>query len=183
MRGEEADLGQPLIMVVAATPTGVIGSEGTMPWRLGSDLARFKRLTMGGTLLMGRKTFESIGRPLPGRRTIVLSRDGEWGYPSDSVDRVGSPVEALARLRTLSTAGFVVGGAEIYRSLFPWVGQIWLTRVWSDVPGDTRIEPEWLGFRLREVVRTPQTGRDSSPTELQKWVLEKKTGSKFAGPH
>ncbi|RPH82484.1 MAG: dihydrofolate reductase, partial [Planctomycetaceae bacterium] len=67
-------------MVVAATSGGVIGSDGAMPWHLGRDLGRFKRLTMGGVLLMGRKTFDSIGRPLPGRQTIVLSRNPEWRH-------------------------------------------------------------------------------------------------------
>lgn len=173
----------PLAMVVAATPAGVIGSDSRMPWCLGSDLGRFKRLTMGGVLLMGRKTFESIGRPLPGRHTIVLSRNRDWAYPADCVDRVGSAEEAMRRLEGLRAAGFVVGGAEVYRLLFPWVDRIWLTRVWSETAGDTRIDADWTDFRLSQVSRFPQSERDSAPTELQKWERTKNFGSKLAGPH
>ena len=77
-----------LIAVVASTPDGVIGQDQTMPWRLSSDLRRFKKLTMGGTLLMGRKTYDSIGRPLPGRQTWVLTRNPDWSV--DGVHRVAA---------------------------------------------------------------------------------------------
>ena len=93
------------------TPTGVIGLDGDMPWRLSSDLRRFKQLTMGGVLIMGRRTYDSIGRPLPGRRTIVVTRNPDWA--SAGVDSALNPEKAM------EMAGqdrcFVVGGAEIYR--------------------------------------------------------------------
>ena len=82
-----------LTAVVAMTPTGVIGKDGDMPWRLSSDLQRFKRLTMGGVLIMGRRTFDSIGRALPGRRTIVVTRNAEWRF--DGVDTASSPEKAV----------------------------------------------------------------------------------------
>lgn len=167
-------------MVVAATSAGVIGSEGTMPWHLGRDLGRFKRLTMGGVLLMGRKTFDSIGRPLPGRQTIVLSRNPKWEHPG--VHAVSSPGGAVQRLNQLAAAGFVVGGAEIYGLMLPYVSMIWLTQVWSSASGDTQIALDWPEFYLTEVTRFPQTGRDSAPTELQKWVRGKKSALKLPVP-
>lgn len=160
-------------MVVAATSAGVIGSDGSMPWHLGSDLGRFKRQTMGGGLLMGRKTFDSIGRPLPGRQTVVLSRNPSWQHPGVRV--VSSAAAALQQLGQLAAPGFVVGGAEIYALMLPYVDVIWLTRVWSSASGDAQISLEWPGFFLTEVIRFPQSGRDSVPTELQKWVRGKKS--------
>jgi dihydrofolate reductase len=170
----------PLTMVVASTPTGVIGNDGSMPWRLGTDLVRFKKMTMGGTLVMGRKTFDSIGRPLPGRQTIVLTRQSDWSHPGVHV--VQSPQQAVEKIKQIGTAGFIVGGAEIYRLFLPSVDQIWLTVVWSNVSGDTRIELGKEHFRLIESSRYPQTAKDSAPTELQKWV-RKKIHAKNSGPH
>ncbi len=167
-------------MVVAATADGIIGHDGAMPWRLSSDLVRFKKLTMGGALIMGRKTFDSIGRPLPGRETIVITRQAGWGHAG--VQRAGSPQAALARLGELGVAGYVVGGAEIYRLMLPRTELIWLTRVWSATAGDTRIELPLDDFRLIEVTRFPQTARDSVPTELQKWI-RKKSVPKNRRPH
>jgi dihydrofolate reductase len=161
----------PLTLVVASTPTGIIGNEGAMPWRLGSDLARFKKMTMGGTLVMGRRTFDSIGRPLPGRQTVVLTRQQNWQHPG--VRSCQSAIEAVQAVEEIGTAGFVVGGAEIYQLLFPYVQQIWLTVVWAAVHGDTRVDLPRTDFQLVEVSRYPQTSRDTAPTELQKWVRKK----------
>ena len=166
---------QPLVAIVACTPAGVIGLLGGMPWKLGSDLRRFKSLTMGGTLIMGRKTFESIGKPLPGRESIVLSRSTpvpgteipplpvphlHW---AESLEHVNSVAKSLAR------PAYVVGGAEIYKLFFPFCTEIWLTRVWSAVQGDTRIDLPLDDFALLEQLRHPQTDRDSVPTTFQKW--------------
>lgn len=151
-----------------------------MPWHLGRDLGRFKRLTMGGVLLMGRKTFDSIGRPLPGRQTIVLSRNPEWRHAG--VHAVSSPEEAIQQFNQLALPGFVVGGAEIYRLMIPYVSMIWLTQVWSSASGDALIALDWPEFCLAEVTRFPQTGRDSAPTELQKWVRGKKSAFKLPVP-
>ncbi|MFM7738727.1 MAG: dihydrofolate reductase, partial [Planctomycetota bacterium] len=117
---------RPLSLIVAASDNDVIGREGQLPWRLSADLRRFKRLTMGHHLIMGRKTFESIGRPLPGRTTIVLSRQRD--YAPAGVVVAHSPEEVL-KLVAADSEPFVVGGAEIYRLLLPWVGKIYLTRV------------------------------------------------------
>lgn len=170
----------PLTMVIAATPSGVIGHDGSMPWQLSTDLARFKKITIGGTLIMGRKTFDSIGRPLPGRETIVITRQADWQHAG--VHHVGSAEEALERLAQLGRPGYVVGGAEVFRLMFPQIEQIWWTCVWSATDGDTRVEVSLEDFQLVEVARLPQTARDSAPTELQKWV-RKKTMPKTWRPH
>jgi dihydrofolate reductase len=126
---------EPFIsLIVAMAQNGVIGRDNTLPWRLPEDLKRFKTFTLGKPLLMGRKTFESIGRPLPGRDNFVLTRDRSWSAAGVSV--VHSVEEALA-----SAAGnqelVAIGGAEIYRLVLPFARRIYLTHVHADVPGDT----------------------------------------------
>lgn len=187
-----------LTAVVAMTPSGVIGRDGDMPWRLSSDLRRFKRLTMGGTLIMGRRTFDSIGRALPGRRTIVVTRNDDWS--ADGVERAASPQEALQlagigeqtpvgevdkagemgnrvggdNIEQVEMAGrgraFVVGGAEIYRQLLPSCTYLYLTRVWSDVKGETKLAIDLSEFRLIEQTRYPATARDDVPTEFLRLI-------------
>jgi dihydrofolate reductase len=122
------------IAVVAIARNGVIGNQGGLPWRLSSDLKRFKQLTMGHCLLMGRKTYESIGRPLPGRQTIVLSRSG-FRAPVPNVACVAS-AEDVSALVEPGRKVMVVGGAQIYQATLPFCSEIWLTRVLADVAGD-----------------------------------------------
>ncbi len=153
---------ESLTCVVAMTPTGVIGRDGDMPWRLSSDLRRFKKMTMGGTLLMGRRTYDSIGRPLPGRRTIVITRNADWS--ADGVDRASSPEAAVEMIG--DNRGFVVGGAEIYRLLLPQCQYLWLTRVWSSVEGDTVLDLDLAPFEVISSMRIPASPRDDVPTEF-----------------
>ena len=98
-----------LIAVVAMDPKRLIGCNGSLPWHLPEDLAFFKKTTLGHPVLMGRKTFESIGRPLPKRRNIVLTRDRSWNHPG--VEVIHSPVE----ITNADEKIFVIGGAEIYK--------------------------------------------------------------------
>ena len=151
-----------LTAVVAMTPGGVIGLDGDMPWRLSSDLRRFKKMTMGGVLIMGRKTFDSIGRPLPGRRTIVITRNPDWSF--DGVQRAGGVDEALELLGDEN--GFVVGGAQIYDLMLPLCGEVCLTRVWSNVLGDTSLEIDLCAFDEIETMRVASSSRDDVPTEF-----------------
>jgi dihydrofolate reductase len=154
-----------LTAIVAATAQNVIGLDGDMPWRLSSDLRRFKALTMGGVMLMGRKTFDSIGRPLPGRKTVVLTRNRDW--TAQGVETAVDPESALAKIGNLQ--GFVVGGAEIYRLLMPYCDRVLLTRVWSQVAGDTRLEIDLENFQIHGRMRIPAGLRDDVPTEFQDW--------------
>jgi dihydrofolate reductase len=136
---------RPVVSLLAAVAdNGVIGRENRLPWHLPDDLKRFKSLTMGKPILMGRKTFESIGKALPGRTNLVLTRSQEWARPGAIV--VHSVDQALERAGA-ATELIVVGGAEIYRLALPYAKRIYLTRVHSAVEGDTVFPPlaerEW----------------------------------------
>ena len=120
-------------IIVAMTPDRVIGREGQLPWRLSTDLQRFKRLTMGNHLIMGRKTFDSIGRLLPGRETVVVSRQADLVVPGARV--VHSVPDAIACSRGDAEA-FVVGGAQIYCAAVDLVERIYLTLVHAQLEGD-----------------------------------------------
>lgn len=160
MSGGEAS--RSLTAVVAMTPDRVIGLNGDMPWRLKSDLKRFKSLTMGGWLIMGRKTFDSIGKPLPGRRTVVLSRNPQWSFPGVSLAR--SVDEVLAMVA--SEPAYVVGGAEIYRLFWPYCRTVLLTWVQATLAGDTRLDVDLDGFVVRERTSLPAGPDDDYPTEF-----------------
>ncbi len=122
-------------IIVAMADNGVIGRDNTLPWRLSADLRRFKALTMGHHLLVGRKTYESIGRPLPGREMIVVSR-GRPRLP-DGVHLSGSVEEAIERARTYDEDElFVAGGASIYATVLPQCDRIYMTHVHAPVDGD-----------------------------------------------
>lgn len=121
-------------IVVAAAENNVIGRGNGLPWRLPDDLKRFKALTIGKPVIMGRKTYESLGRPLPNRPNIVISR--QPGFAAEGCTVVGSLEEALAAAETAPEAA-VIGGAEIFRQVLPRADLLYLTRVHADVPGDT----------------------------------------------
>ncbi len=121
-------------LIVALSENGVIGRGGRLPWQLSADLRRFKLLTMGHTLVMGRKTFESIGRPLPGRTSIVVTRQADYHPPGVVV--AGSLDEA-PRLAAGAAELFYIGGGEIYRQVLPQVERIYMTRVHAQIAGDT----------------------------------------------
>lgn len=126
---------QPLIsLIVAMAQNGVIGRSNGLPWRLPDDLKRFREFTLGKPILMGRRTFQSIGRPLPGRTNLVLTRDPHWS--AAGVIAVHSVEEALHEARGC-TELVAIGGAEIYRLLLPLARRIYLTHVHADVPGDS----------------------------------------------
>jgi dihydrofolate reductase len=127
-----------LSLIVAAAENGVIGRDGALPWRLPDDLKRFKQLTLGHPIVMGRKTWESIGRPLPGRLNIVVTR--QHGYAADGCRVVASLQDALAVAREAGTGqAFVIGGADLYNLALPLADCIHLTRVLAEVEGDTRL--------------------------------------------
>ncbi len=158
-----------LTAVVAATPSGVIGLDGDMPWKLGSDLRRFKKLTMGGVLIMGRRTYDSIGRPLPGRRTIVVTRNREWA--AEGVESAENPMAAVEIAG--DCRAFVVGGAQIYRALLDHCQQIYLTKIWSNVRGDTSLRLDLADFAISTRMRLPATKTDDVPTEFLRLVRQK----------
>ena len=128
-------------IIVAASQNGVIGRDNQLLWRLPDDLKRFKQLTLGHPMIMGRKTFESIGKPLPGRTSIIVTRSAE--YQAEGTLVVHSLEEALAVAGGLdSEEAFIIGGGEIYRQALKnnCVDQVYLTRVHADSEGDTFFE-------------------------------------------
>ncbi len=122
-----------LSIIVATSENGVIGRDGDLPWHISDDLKRFKRLTMGHHLIMGRKTFDSIGRCLPGRTTIVISRNPEFSF--DGVQVVNS-FDASLEIAHTDDQPFVVGGAQIYDLALPVANTLFLTRVFANIDGD-----------------------------------------------
>ncbi|MBM4168682.1 MAG: dihydrofolate reductase [Ignavibacteria bacterium] len=120
-----------IIIIAAVAKNRVIGKAGKMPWHISEDLKRFKRLTMGHTLLMGRRTYESIGKPLEGRRNVVLS-----SRPLSGVESYISLAEVLKNLASEEKI-FVIGGGEIYRQILPLADEMHLTLIDREVEGDT----------------------------------------------
>jgi dihydrofolate reductase len=136
-------------LIVAMDETGIIGRAGDLPWHLPDDLRRFKSLTLGHVLLMGRRTLESIGRALPGRRSIVLTRDAQLVVP-DGVTRAGTLDEALA-LAGNAPRVFVIGGAAVYDLALPRASELLVTRVHASVDGDVRFPTvDWSEWELLE---------------------------------
>jgi dihydrofolate reductase len=134
-------------IIAAVAANRVIGAGNRIPWRLPADLKRFKQLTMGHSLIMGRKTFESIGRPLPGRTSIVVTHQ-DYAAP-EGVLVARSVGEALSLAR--GDEVFIAGGAEIYRQTLPMSDRVYLTRLEHEFEGDTFFpETDWSGWRVAE---------------------------------
>lgn len=140
-----------LTAVVAMTPERVIGRDGTLPWHLPDDLAFFKRTTSGHPIVMGRKTFESIGRPLPKRRNIVLTRDPSWA--ADGVEVIHSPAE-LAALSDLDGRIFIIGGSEIYAAFLPLLHDLIVSHISKNYSGDTFLPEFESSFPFSETLET-----------------------------
>lgn len=125
-------------LIVAASDNNVIGSKGELPWRLSSDLKRFKTLTMGKPIVMGRLTYESIGRALPGRQNIVITRQAD--YEADGCDVVCS-IEAAFEAAGDAEEIVVIGGGDVYRQCLPIAERIYMTRVHTEIEGDAFFPP------------------------------------------
>jgi dihydrofolate reductase len=145
------------VAILARAANGTIGRDGALPWRIPADLRRFKALTMNTAMIMGRKTFASLGKPLPGRRHIVLTHDPEWRAEGAEVAHSAEQALAIAGEDEVS----VIGGAEAYRLLLPHCTRIELTQVHAEVPGDVAIPapgPEWC-----EVAREDHPAESDRP--------------------
>ena len=138
-----------LTLIAAVARNGVIGNDNALPWRLPEDLKRFKELTLGHPIIMGRKTWASLGRPLPGRSNIVISRDPDFSAPGATV--VASLAAALAACASAQEA-FVIGGAEIYALALPAAQCLQLTEIDREFPGDTHF-PDFDPSAWRETAR------------------------------
>lgn len=162
-----------LTIIVAAAENGVIGRGGDLPWHLSADLQRFKRTTMGSAILMGRKTWESIGRPLPGRTSIVLTRQTDYDPGHAEVRVVQNLDDALALARNLEDCqdeAFVIGGANIYEMSLPRAERLLLTRVHSDLDGDVWFpDVDWEAWQLLDEQSHEADDRNDYPHTYQTW--------------
>jgi len=149
----------PVTLVVARATNGVIGRDGGLPWHISADLKRFKRLTTGSVMIMGRRTFESLPGLLPGRRHIVLTRDRGWSAPGAEVVH---DVEAALNLAGEEPVS-VIGGAEIFRLFLDRADRIELTEVVGDIAGDTVMPDPREGGAWREVAREEHPAEGATP--------------------
>jgi dihydrofolate reductase len=149
----------PVTLVVARATNGVIGRDGTLPWRISADLKRFKRLTMGSVMIMGRRTFDSLPGLLPGRRHVVLTRDREWSAGGAEVAHSVEEALTLAGDEPVS----VIGGAEIFDLLLPHGDRLELTEVLGDIPGDTMMADPRADGSWREVTREDHAAEGETP--------------------
>lgn len=162
-------------LICAMAKNGVIGRNNGLPWHLPEDLRYFKETTMGHAIIMGRKTWESIGRPLPGRISIVVT--GNSSYQADgakvvhSVDQAVRVAQALSETDTVSEA-FVIGGAAMYAAAMPVAARFYLTRVHAEVEGDTVLtgfnEEEW-----HEINRQDFSRNEANPYDYSICILDK----------
>ena len=164
-----------LSLIVAAAENGVIGSNNALPWHLPEDLKYFKRTTMGKPIVMGRKTWESIGKPLPGRTNIVVSRNCE--YQAEGARVVQNLDEALALAEQVglidgSEELLVIGGATLYEQALPRADRLYLTRVHADVDGDTFL-PEIDWSQWREQGRDPFYADGPNPYDYTFYIYER----------
>jgi dihydrofolate reductase len=139
----------PITIVVARAQNGVIGRDGKLPWHISADLKRFKALTMGSAMVMGRKTFQSLPGLLPGRRHIVLTRDPHWAAKGAEVSHSAEQALELADRERIS----VIGGADLFRLFVPLADRIELTEVLANVAGDTLMDDPRASGEWRETFR------------------------------
>jgi dihydrofolate reductase len=149
-----------LTIIVATDSQRGIGINNTLPWKLAEDMAHFKRLTTGNTVIMGRKTFDSIGRPLPNRRNIVITRNADWRH--DGVETAHSLDEARRLVEAAGDAqAFIIGGAEIYAQALPTADVVVQTEIGASYDCDAFF-PQ-LGAEWREQAREPHVGANGLP--------------------
>jgi len=164
----------PVKIVVAVADNGVIGLGNALPWELPDDLQHFKRTTMGRPIIMGRKTFESIGRPLPGRLNIILTRDAAWQAPGVSAANSMEQAIDIAGDQALidgADSVMVIGGAEVYRQALPFTSRVFLTRVHGNIHGDAFFDLEqiasWRQLSRLEVSASERNSHNFSVIELE----------------
>lgn len=160
-----------LSAIVAMDENRVIGLDNKMPWHLPADLKHFKTVTAGHPVLMGRKTFHSIGKPLPNRTNIILTRDPQFSAQDCLV--VSQIEVALSMANELDqNEVFVIGGAEVYRQLLPRVQRLYLTIVHHQFHGDTFF-PEWKAEEWREISREKHAADDNNRYDYTFLILER----------
>ncbi|KAA3643070.1 MAG: dihydrofolate reductase [Chloroflexi bacterium] len=160
-------------LIVAVAENGVIGKDGVVPWRLSADLKYFKQITMGHHLIQGRVTYESIGKPLPGRKMVVISRNPEFEAPG--CDVVGSLQAGLELAQQAEESeAFIGGGTSIYAEALPIADRMYYTHVHAEVEGDTYF-PKFDVIQWTEVDRWQHTADEKNEHAFTMKVLERKS--------
>lgn len=157
-------------MIAAMANDRVIGLDGKMPWHLPADLVHFKKSTMGSPVIMGRKTYDSIGKPLPGRRNIILSRDENLFIAG--CDVVQGLDEALKRVESGVDEVFIIGGQQLYEQALPMATRLYLTHIALDVDGDTRF-PEYSNSLWRQISYSSHAADEKNPWPYSFELLER----------
>jgi dihydrofolate reductase len=156
-------------LIVAASTNNVIGAQGELPWSLSGDLKRFKTMTMGKPIVMGRLTYESIGRALPGRQNIVITHQADFEAEGcDVVQSVDAAIEAAGDAEEI----MIIGGSHIYQEFLPRADRIYLTRVQADVEGDTFL-PDLGTDEWREIKSERYAADDANDFDVVLTVLER----------
>ena len=174
-------------IIVAASENNVIGNKGEMPWHLGADLKNFRKTTMGHAIIMGRKTFESIGRPLPGRRNIVISRNPDFQISEEVLQKMGlanlkavdegKPQASIEVCESLDEAlrqapedAFVIGGGQIYNQAWPKASRYYITRVHTTIEEfDTTVPPVPVGCSLVYSEEVAADEQNDYPMTFEVW--------------
>jgi dihydrofolate reductase len=173
-----------ITLIVAAAENDVIGRDGQLPWKIRSDLRLFRRLTMGKPVVMGRKTYESIGKPLDGRDNIIVTRNAD--FAADGIVVTTSVSEAIDEARRLAIENgadeiMIIGGAEVFRQTLPVADRIYLTRVHGKPDGDTFLPAIETGT-WQEIGREPVPKGDADEFSCTLITLERARGSNHAAP-
>lgn len=155
-------------LIAAMANNRVIGKNNTLPWHLPADLKHFKNTTMGKAIVMGRKTFESIGRPLPGRQNIIVTRDKMYQATGCTI------INSINQIKLVSDAIeiMVIGGAEIYKQLLPQAQRLYLTYIHADVDGDSHF-PQWQANEWQEISREDHLADENNKYDYSFVILEK----------
>lgn len=166
-----------LSMIVATADNNIIGKDNSMPWHLPADLAYFKKVTLGKPIIMGRKTFESIGRPLPGRRNIVISRDEN--YSAEGIDTVISVEQALSLVdgsdgNNAVVEIMVIGGGAIYKHCLPNADRLYVTHIKASIDGDTQF-PSYDEENWQKTASELRECDDKNAYDLDFCVYERRT--------
>lgn len=158
-----------LSLIVAMDRNRLIGSHNRLPWHLPADLQHFKQVTLGKPVIMGRKTFESIGRPLPGRENIIVTRNQDFKAEGC---RVAYSIDEALEQASQHEEAMVIGGAEFYRQLLPQADRLYLTLIEDEFEGDAWF-PEWDASQWRELSNEPHEPDEKNPYHYRFRVLER----------
>jgi len=157
-------------LIAAMARNRIIGKNNDMPWHLPADLAHFKRVTMGKPVIMGRRTYESIGFPLPGRKNVVITRNAD--YPPEGIVVVDSIEAALSEVSDADEV-MIIGGGQLYREMLPHADRLYLTQIQADIEGDTEF-PDYTVFEWDEIDREVYEADDKNAYDLEFVTLEKR---------